>query len=304
MTGKLPDLDLPDLGRISVNINGDLPDSELIDRARIAENNGINIIWIGETPFFRDPFEVAAVIAGATSIMIGFGTVSPLRRGCGEILGRVESLVDKFGERFILALSPGEVKKGAVDAISSCISMAKNRGFPVMAGCSGKRMTRKTSEIADGILFNYVFPDHIKWISSFMERKVFTAAYGPALLLPSQFFQDLLIACALVMGSNREFLEEFGYLEVYSEISKASIDEMIVLRQHGYDISGHPDSILLMKHSQFLLERFSICGSVSDVRGRIDALLKFCDHVILGDPVFRDRKGFEVICCLSEIFNN
>ena len=295
---------LPDLGRVSVNINGDLPDSELIDRARIAEDSGIKIIWIGETPFFRDPFEVAAVIAKTTSLDIGFGTVSPLRRSCDKILERLDNLVNEFGDRFILALSPGDARKGAVDAILKCISMAKDRGFAVMAGCSGKKITRRASEVADGILFNYVFPEHIKWISRFLERKIFTAAYGPALLLPSPFFQDLLIACAIVMGSNKQFLKEFGYLKTHNEISRVSIDEMIVLRQNGYDISRHPDSLLLMKHSQFLLDRFSICGSVSDIRERISDLLKLCDHVILGDPAFRDRKGFELICRLSEIFNS
>ena len=297
MTGKLPDL-----GRISVNINGDLPDSELVDRARIAEKSGISIVWIGETPFFRDPFEVAAIIAEATSLTIGFGTVSPLRRSCGEILSKIDSLSDRFGERFIPALSPGEVRKGAVKAITSCISLAKDRGLPVLAGCSGKRITRETSQIADGILFNYVFPDHIRWVSGFMEREVFTAAYGPALLLPSQFFQDLLIACALVMGSNMDFLEEFNYLPVYQDISKVRLHEMISLRQKGVNIAEHPDFPLLMKHSRFLLQRFSISGNLSDVEERINRLLEVCQHVILGDPLFRDRSAFKNLCELSNSF--
>jgi len=297
LTGKLPDF-----GKISVNINGDLPDSELIDRARIAEDNGISVVWIGETPFFRDPFDVAAVIANTTSLTIGFGTVSPLRRSCGEIVERIGNLVDEFGERFILALSPGEARKGAVDAVVSCISMARERGLTVMAGCSGKRITRKTSEVADGILFNYVFPDHIKWISGFMERDTFTAAYGPALLLPSQFFQDLLIACALVMGSNMEFLKEFSYLPVYREISQVKLHEMISFRQKGVDITTHPDFHLLMRHSPFLLQRFSISGSLSDVEVRLEELLEVCHHVILGDPLFRDRNAFKNLCELSGIF--
>ena len=298
MTGRVSDL-----GKISVNINGDLPDSELIDRAKIAEKSGIRIIWIGETSFFRDPFEVAAVIAEATSIRIGFGTVSPLRRSCRNILDRFELLQQRFGERFTLALSPGEVKKGALKAVLSCLFMAKERGMEVMAGCSGRKITEKSSEICDGILFNYVFPDHIKWISGFLKKRVFTASYGPSLLLPSPFFQDLLLACAIVMGSNREFLREFGYLELYNEISKVNINELIVLRQSGLDISHHPDSALLMEHSRFLLERFSICGNIRDIEERIRALLELCDHVVLGDPVYRDRKAFEAICSLSEVFN-
>jgi 5,10-methylenetetrahydromethanopterin reductase len=298
---------LSELGKISVNINGDLPDSELVDRARIAEDSGIRIVWIGETPFFRDPFEVAAVIADATSLIIGFGTVSPLRRKCENIIERFEELLQKFGEKFILALSPGEVREGregTLETVLSCISIAKEYGVGVLAGCSGRRITERASEIADGILFNYVYPDHIRWVSGFLKRKVFTAAYGPSLLLPSPFFQDLLIACAIVMGSNRGFLKEFGYLEVYSEISSVNLDEMIVLRQGGFDISRHPDSVPLMKHSQFLLDRFSICGSISDIETKIEDLLKLCDHVVLGDPLFRDRKGFETVCRLSESFNN
>lgn len=297
MTGKLPDF-----GKISVNINGDLPESELIDRARIAENSGVSIVWIGETPFFRNPFDVASVIARETSLAIGFGTVSPLRRSCGEIIRRIDSLIDRFGDRFILALSPGEVRKGAVEAVLSCISIAKDRGLSVLAGCSGKRITRETSRIADGILFNYVFPDHIRWISRFMERDIFTAAYGPALLMPSQFFQDLLIACAVVMGSNMDFLKEFNYMPVYQDISRIRLHEMISLRQKGMDIAFHPDFPLLVKHSQFLLQRFSISGGILSVEERIRGLLEVCNHVILGDPLFRDRDAFKKICGLSQSF--
>ncbi len=283
---------------MSLNINGDLPDNEIIKRALLAEKAGIKVVWIGELELFKDPFHVAEIIAENTSLSIGFGTLSPLRRSCKDILNRVKLLTRKYDNPFLLGISAGNFSdpKKAVDAVVKCVEVAKNElDIPVLVGCSSPKITSYASKIADGILFNYVYPAYLQWIMKFMEKVVFTAAYGPSLILPSPYYQDLLLAAAIVMGSSRAFLREFKLEEVHRELTSVDFASLIKARQSGTDLEKLPEFRILEKHSKLLMERFTISGCVDSVRKRIQSILEVCDHVVLGDPYFRDAKAVEML---------
>ena len=196
----------------------------------------------------------------------------------------------KSKEKFIVGLAPGNYKNArkAMNVTIECVNFLKRHtDLPIVVGCSSPIITQKSSEIADGILFNYVKVEFINWISSFAKKEVFFAAYGPSLILPSNFFEDLLIASAIVISSET-FVKKFGFEKLFEEIKQVNFQELIRVRQEGKSVKSIKDFGILVKHSKTLLENFTISGSINNVIKKINDLLKVCNHVILSDPFFRD----------------
>ena len=172
------------IGKIGINISGDLEDEEIVDRAKIVEKSGVKIVWVGEFEGFKDPLDVAEIIANSTSLFIGFGVLSPLKRECSEIKKGIKRLQNKFGNRFLVGIGAGKFRnaKEALNKTVECIKELRYE-FTVVAGCSSPKITHISSNLADGILFNYVHPRYLQWIKRYVQRKVFFAAYGPSLIL-------------------------------------------------------------------------------------------------------------------------
>jgi 5,10-methylenetetrahydromethanopterin reductase len=49
----------------------------------------------------------------------------------------------------------------------------------------------------------------------------------------------------------------------------------------------------ILKFRDLLIDRFAIAGSLDDIYSRIRSLLELCDHVVLGDPFFRDKNSLK-----------
>ncbi len=282
---------------LGLNINGDLPDEELVEVALKADDSGV-VIWIGENELFKDPFYVADLLADFVSVPIGFGIVSPLRRSCSEIVELVRGLIGRHSNEFLLGIAPGNFNdpKTALNVTLKCLRRLKRElAIPIFCGCSSPVITAEASRIADGILFNYGYPEFLRWISSFAKREIVKVAFAPALILPSEFEQDLLLACAIVSCSSRRFVEEFGFIGMCEDFAKLDFGGLISTRQDGGNLFEVEDFETVLRYRDFLLEKFSISGGLKDVRNRIKNLLKICDHVVLGDPFFRDRKAVELL---------
>ncbi len=269
-------------GKISVNINGDFPDYELIKRALIAEK-AVKRVWIGELEFFRDPLEVAKLVEDCSSLEVCV-LLSPSRRRCEEIV--------RIARKYPVGLIPGKSRN--LSGFITCLEKVRKTGKEVYVGCSGKKIAEVTCRLSDGILANYVHPEYIKWLGDFNS----VAAFGPALVLPSRFYEDLLIAAAMVMGSNASFIDHFNLSEVQEELSHVNFEELIKTRGRGESVRNLDDFRRVEKHKNLLLERFTVSGSVEDSVRKIQNLLDVCNHVVLGDPFFRDLKAMEK---LSEI---
>ncbi len=287
---------------LGLNINGDLPDEKIIDVAFKADEVGV-VIWIGENELFKDPFYVADLIANFVSVPIGFGIVSPLRRSCSEIVERVRGLMNKHSNEFLLGIAPGKFKdpKTALEITLKCLRRLKRElEVPIFCGCSSPLITAKASKIADGILFNYCHPDFLRWISRFAERDIIKVAFAPSLILPSEFEQDLLLACAIVSCSSRKFVEEFGFVDMCRDFA-FDFGRLISIRQKGGNLLEVDEFKKILMYKDVLLEKFSISGRLDEVKGKINDILKICDHVVLGDPFFRDRKAVDLLIRLVEL---
>ncbi len=283
------------IGKISVNINGDLSYDEIVKRAELIQQKGVKIVWVGEFEGFLDPFEVAEVIASRTSLYVGFGIVSPLRRSCKEIREKFLELVDRFGNRFILGIGAGEFNNAA-DAfriVADCIDELSD--LSVVVGCTSPKITAFSSQYADGILFNSVHPEIVQWLRSYLKSDVFTAAYGPSLLLPSEFEEDLLIAASIILSGSRKLVEKFELNGVAKRIAGVDIAKLIDVRRSGGSIAELHEAKPLFECRDLLLEKFTISGSFDNIVARVRELLKLCDHVVLADPFFRDIKSIEVL---------
>jgi len=173
-------------------------------------------------------------------------------------------------------------------------------GFKVFIGCSTPKITALASEIADGILFNYVYPEFLLWIKQHLKKKVLSVAFGPALILPSQYYQDLILAAAIVMGSNYHFLEEFNLVSLWNKIAHINLENLIKIRQKGYDLFKLEDFKKIDEISELLVEKFTISGSLNDFKRKINDILKVCDQLILGDPFFRDINS---LLALKQLFS-
>lgn len=280
---------------LGLNINGDLPDEKIVEVALKADRANV-VIWIGENPLFKDPFYVADLIVDFVSVPIGFGIVSPLRRSCSEIVEHVRKLIKR--NEILLGIAPGNFSnpKIALEVTVRCLEKLKEKlDTPIFCGCSSPLITSKASKIADGILFNYGYPEFLRWISRFAEREIIKVAFAPSLILPSDFEQDLLLACAIVSCSSRKFVEEFGFVGMCKDFAELDFGRLISIRQRGENLSKVDEFKTILKHREVLLDKFSISGNLSDVKKRTSDLLRICDHVVLGDPFFRDGKAVEVL---------
>jgi len=262
--------------KISLNINGDLPSDELIERVRIAEEAGIKEIWIGELELFQNPVEVADKISSETDAEVCI-LLSPSRRSCSKIV--------EVAKKYRTGLIPGRDKK--IEPFIKCLEKVKDEAGRVYAGVSGKKITEISSVYADGLLLNYVYPEYIEWIKSFIARDIPALSFGPSLVLPSNFYEDLLIAASIVMRSNEEFLKNFNLYELAKNLP-TEYSNLIKLKQEGKSVAELREFKLIEKHSEVLLNNFTISGNLKEVSERINEILRICDGVVLGDPFFRD----------------
>ena len=278
---------LPDV--LSVNVNGDLDDESLIRRAEKCE-----VVWVGYNPNFKDPFSVADLIADHVRFL-GFGVV-PVDYDCFRILENFKDVVRRHRDTvFALGIGAGSLRGNeGLRRVTDCLKFLRNRIDLLFCGCSGPLITKMASKIADGILFNYAHPDHLRWILQFVERNVIKVAYAPSLILPSDFERDLLLACAIVACSSKSFAKAFGYDKICEELSKINFVEAI----RDYKRFGVIPSAV-EKYRDVLIEKFSISGKFDEFVERLREILKICDHVVLGDPFFRDLKQIEMLKSLK-----
>ncbi len=270
-------------GSLGININGDFEDEILVEKALRAEKH-VKTVWIGDSDFFKDSFHVARLILENTSLTVGFGILRA--KNCLKSIKKLQELSDYEG-RIIVGISAGD--GGRLRDAAGCIEILKESfTFPVVAGGTGKKSISLLSGMADGILLNHISLHHVEYALKYV-RSDFVAAYGPCLVLPSPLEQDLLLATAMIMGSSRSFIEDMGYSEIYGEINRIDVIDLITKRQKGMDLRGLKEYRHIENYKEFLLENFSLAGSVKEISAKVAKLLEKCDHVILSDPFFRDE---------------
>ncbi len=281
---------LSKVGKIGVNINGDLPREE-IKRLSEALSKSVKIVWIGDHPLFLSPFEVAELVSENFEHFVGFGVLTP-RWDAEKIYSEIKRLEREFGDRYVLGVASGRFR---LKDFEKFLRKLKEKFDDFLCGVTWRKSCEIAKNYCSGILINHVHPKHL---SIFQDFDGFKAAYGPSLILPSEFYQDLVIASAIVMQTSKKFLNEFDYLPIYERVREVDIESLIRKRQKGLNLEKDGDFRRLEEAVRNVIEFFTISGDFEKFSKRVVELLKVCDHVVLGDPFFRDKKSTEKISLL------
>jgi 5,10-methylenetetrahydromethanopterin reductase len=88
---------------------GDVPWSEITERAQLAEQLGFDHFWVADERFFREPFQLLAMAAGATEhIALGPCVVDPYTRHPALIATAAGTLDEIAGGRAVIVLGAGK----------------------------------------------------------------------------------------------------------------------------------------------------------------------------------------------------
>lgn len=274
--------------RLGVNFNGDIAIELLINKATQAESIGFDSIWIGEHRSFAHPFVLLGAISRETkSITIGTSIISAFSNRCFHILKSFSLLKEVYGSRFIAGIATGDFHSlraecihpaKPVKKVMSCVEVLK-KTLPVYVGATAKKMIASASQLADGVILNHIHPEHISWALKQFRGDAVKAAIAPALLLPDEEHEKKLVYSAGVVaaGLPEKVAQEFGIEREFEKIRE-------IVKKGRFE--G------LLKHRDFLLERFALAGDAEELVSRLEELKKLgIELVILGAPFFMG-KGF------------
>jgi len=281
------------LVELGVNFNGNTSMEELCSRARTAERF-VDCIWVGEHRPLVHPFPLLVLLAECTAeAKIGTAILSAMTNRCFHIARAFATLKEVYGERFVAGIAPGDRHGLKVECVASrrvlsrlekCISLI-SKEVPVLVGGSGPKVIELGSEKSHGVILNYAHPEFVRWALDHMKKRTYVACIAPALVLPDDENLDELLAAAAVIaaGANQVFLEEMGLVEKVAEVRRAA--------ERGR----------VGEHRDFLLEHFTISGSLEEVVERIQELAGLgVDQVILGSPFVISRQFEKIINSISE----
>ena len=282
---------------VGINFNGDQSFAEIAESAKQAEQLGYSNIWVGESMDFKHPFPVIAAAADVTrKITVGSGIISYFFNNRFHIVKAFETLVEAYGNRFAIALAPGDLNSLKIAGIDASKPLKKLEqtivelrasevlaDTPIYVGASGPRMIELGSRLADGVLLNYVHPEYVEWALEHIALETYVGVYAPALLTPDPVNERsaLIAASYVAAGANKAFQEEFGLIDFVDEIRE-------ILRDKRFSELG--------KHRDFLTSQFLISGVEKTIHGRMNEFKKMgIDQVILGSPFCYNIKSVKVI---------
>jgi alkanesulfonate monooxygenase SsuD/methylene tetrahydromethanopterin reductase-like flavin-dependent oxidoreductase (luciferase family) len=231
----------------------------IVEKCVIADQGGIDWLWVTDFPAVRHAPSLAAVVAeNVEKSRIGVGLVSPLLYGSERIVQFMSTLIDNYGERFDLMIGPGDrtqlsgigVEYGnmstLVTRLVSDVTKIKDEldergydGVHVWLGAQGPKMIAASIN-ADGVLLNYTDPDMLRWALSVLgdiPKGFQVGAFPPSFIAENPDCGKELglrkSAATVAMGLGRSVALEFGLMDTLSAArsslrQKQSIDQNVV----------------------------------------------------------------------------
>ncbi|GEM_PF-2912054 len=256
---------------INVNWSNKFSEKDILKIVDLIEKSRLNKIWVGDFHLFRNPIDLVKLIEENFSIEVGL------------IVKPQKAMI--FAKKYDVCLIPGNSGKEAVKEVLKRLEKLKRENVcKIYVGCSGRIMAKKAFNVHNkiGIMPNYVKKEFVEWLIQDLDW-VEVLPIGPSLILPSDKKDELLIAAILVALSNQSFAKSFGFDKEYNDLSSVDVYGMIA-NSRLYRNEA------INKLEKFLLNNFTVSGSIVDVAKKIKSLSKF-DGFILADPFFRDLKS-------------
>jgi alkanesulfonate monooxygenase SsuD/methylene tetrahydromethanopterin reductase-like flavin-dependent oxidoreductase (luciferase family) len=283
--------------------------SESLRKAVIADQGGIDQIWVTDFPSARYAPAVATAIAERTkSCRIGVGLVSPLLYSSTQIVQFMSTLADSYGERFDLLLGPGDKlalanigvsysSKLMVDKTTRALEEIKQRlseaghSCSVLLGAQGPIMI-KASVKADGALFNYSDLELAEWALNQIKNEV-PAGFQLGVFPPTYVgdCQDIATnesisysAAMVAIGLSRVVSESFGF---HDRLQAARV----LMKEHGQFNKDVVNSL-----GSEILRRFAFCGTGEQLRDYMKTLEKMgFGSIVFGPPQGMRNNGVEIL---------
>lgn len=292
---------------VALNVRDGLTNT--LQKAEVADQGGIDQIWVTDFPAVRYAPAVAAAIAERTkSCRIGVGLVSPLLYSTTHIEQFMSTLTDSYGERFDLLLGPGDkhalagigvssLSKSMVDKTSEAIEKIRHNLSEMGHSCStflgaqGPLMIRASLK-AHGVLLNYSDIQMAEWalnqIKSDMPRGFHVGVFPPSYIGECQDIeanQAVSYSAAMVaIGLSHTVSDSFGLRE---HIGRARV----LMKERG-----QIDADVMAALGKETLQRFAFCGTSERLNEYIKELEKIgINSIVFGPPQGIRKKGVEIL---------
>jgi 5,10-methylenetetrahydromethanopterin reductase len=279
---------------IAINLRE--PVSEIIEKAVVADQGGIDTVWITDYPATRLSPVLASIVAKNTkNCRIGIGLLSPLIYSPSHILQMMTTLIEMYGERFDLLLGPGDRAKlgeigvgygdmsTLVERMSDSVTwirkeLSKHKECRIFVGAQGPKMI-VASICSDGVLLNYSDPEMIRWAVSLLKERPTEFKIGifpPSLIGSSKSCNEhrgiKTSASVVALGLSPSIIEKFGLKNDLQPAIK-KLKEL-----------GLTNDVVEMI-DQDILQRFSLCGSIkSNIERLADYQKLGVEMVVYGPP--------------------
>jgi hypothetical protein len=291
----------------------------IVEKCIIADQGGIDWLWVTDFPAVRHAPSLAAVVAeNVMKSRIGVGLVSPLLYGSERIVQFMSTLIDNYGERFDLLIGPGDrtqlsrigVKYGNVSTLVtrlvSDVTKIRNEldergysGVRVWLGAQGPKMIAASIN-ADGVLLNYTDPEMLRWALTVLgdiPKGFQVGAFPPSFVAknPDCSKESGLrkSAATVAMGLGRSVALEFGLMDKLSAARSS-------LRQKGCVDQDIVDAI-----DEATLKRFALCTTPEGACDYVKTLERMgLDMVTFGPPQGTSRKLVKNLVKTREYWSN
>jgi alkanesulfonate monooxygenase SsuD/methylene tetrahydromethanopterin reductase-like flavin-dependent oxidoreductase (luciferase family) len=165
----------------------------LRDVAREVEQHGYSSFWVNDMPHADGLAALAAVAAGSLHIAIGVGVVPLDQRSPAVIADRVRAL-ELPVDRLLLGVGGGD-QVGALARVRAGVDTLQHTlDARIVVGALGPRMAALAGEAADGVLLNWLTPEHAELASGWVR----TAAEDASRAVPVVM---AYVRCGLLPGA-------------------------------------------------------------------------------------------------------
>src|SRR5512136_1691852 len=285
--------------------------------AKLAEDVGFESIWITDHYNNRDVYTTLAVLSLLTSkAKLGTGVTNPYTRNEAITASSIASINELSGGRAILGLGPGDKAtfesmgidwdkpltrvKEAVSAIKSLLAQEKvdqagiksarlafsTSTIPIYIGAQGPKMLELAGAIGDGVLINASHPADFKFAVPLIRQGAEKAGRDPS---------DVQICAYASFSADKDPAKALNASKIVVAFIVAGSPEN-VLERHGIDVGDSKKISESLAKFDFgsamagvtprMIEAFSVSGTPSDCRSRVDELLKTgVTQIVVGSPI-------------------
>src|SRR4051794_21206931 len=204
--------------------------------AREAEGLGYSSFWSNDMPDADGLESLAAAAAVTERIRLGVGGIPLDRRSVGSIEGRLRSLALPV-DRLLLGVGAGTGARGLGRVRAGVGELEAAGDLTVVVGALGPKMSALAGELADGVLLNWMTPDHAAEVGRTVQEA--SAAAGRSAL------RIAYVRCALSPAADARLDEEISrysaipsYARHLQRMGATGLETCVVGRDHETMQSG------------------------------------------------------------------